>query len=176
MARNTFNVNADFHTSTLSTIDTTICRLCRNYKFRTNFVFVDDVLPAKTITVFFLNCTNNHYFVSFWNKILFFHDLSTINSRYDTATLIRYSTSTDFCLCLVSFIWIECPVIDVTDTYCINMSIKCDDLVACSHVSDYISLRIDLNFIKSYFFHLSSDSVDMSFFITAFSWVFYDCT
>ena len=65
MAGNTLNVDTDFHTSALTSVDTTVCRLCRYYEFRTNFVFVDDVLPAKTITVLFLNssCNNNLIFI-----------------------------------------------------------------------------------------------------------------
>ena len=57
MAGNALNVDTDFHTSSLSTVDTTISWLCGNYEFRTNFVFVDDILPAQTVTVFFLNST-----------------------------------------------------------------------------------------------------------------------
>ena len=176
MTGNSLNIDTDFHTSSLSTVDTTVCRLCRNYELRTNLVFVDDVLPAKSVTVFFLNCTNNHYFVSFWNESEIFHDLCSVYTRYDTATLVRYSTSTDLCLCLVSIVWIEFPVIDVTDTYCINMCVKCDDLVASSHESHNISLWVDDNFVKSNFLHLSSDCLYVSFLITAFSRIFYDST
>ena len=56
---NALYINTDFHTSALSSVDTAVCRLGGNNKFRTNLVFVDDVLPAKTVTVLLLNSSNN---------------------------------------------------------------------------------------------------------------------
>ena len=56
-------LNAYFHTSSLSTVDTAVCRLCGNNKFRTNLVFVDNVLPAETVTVFFLYSTCHKYLI-----------------------------------------------------------------------------------------------------------------
>ena len=176
MAGDTFYIYADFHTSTLSTVDTAVCRLCGNNEFRTDFIFVDDVLPAKPITVLFLNSSDYHDLASFRNQVKVFHDLSTVCSRYKTATLIRYTTSTDFFVVLISIVWIEVPVVDISDTYCINMCIVSDDLVACSHVTDDVTLRIDDNFVEVQFFHLSSDGLDMSFLITALARILYDGT
>ena len=64
MAGNPFYIDADFHTSTLSAVDTAICRLCGNYKFRANFVFVNNVLPAKTVAILFLNSSGNKNLIS----------------------------------------------------------------------------------------------------------------
>ena len=176
MAGNTLNVDTDFHTSALTSVDTAVCRLCRYYEFRTNFVFVDDVLPAKAITVFFLNRTNNHDLVTFRNQVVIFHDLSAVNSRYNTAALVRYTTATDFCFVLITIIWIECPVVDVADTYCIDMTVESDDLVTCTHVTDDVALWIDDNFVEVQFLHLSSNCLYMRLFITAFARILNDGT
>ena len=176
MAGNTLNVDTDFHTSALTSVDTAVCRLCRYYEFRTNFVFVDDVLPAKAITVFFLNRTNNHDLVTFRNQVVIFHDLSAVNSRYNTAALVRYTTAADFFFCFVAFVGIEFPVINVSDTYCINMCVKCDQLFAGSHVTQNIAHGIDFYFIESQFLHFFCNAVDVCFFITAFAGVFNDFT
>ena len=176
MAGNTFYVYTDFHTSSLSAVDTTVSRLCGYNEFRANLVFVDDVLPAKTVTVFFLNRSDNHDLASFRNKVEVFHDFRAVYSRNDTAALVRNAASADFCLCLIAFVWIKGPVFDVSDTYGVDVCIVSDDLVTCSHVTNDVTLWVNNNFVKSNFFHLSSDGINMSLLVTAFAWVFYDCT
>ena len=57
MAGNALNVNADFHTASLAAVDAAVGGLCGYYEIRTNLVFVDDVLPAQTVAVLFLNRT-----------------------------------------------------------------------------------------------------------------------
>ena len=170
MAGNTFYINTDLHTSALSTIDAAICRLCGNNKFRTNLVFVDDVLPAKTIAVLFLNssCNNNLIFVIKKTKI--FHDLSTVNSRYDTTHLIRSSTSADLSLSLKSFIGIEFPVVSVSDTYSINMSVETDESASGSHIAKDISHWVNLNFIKAKLLHLFFNTHYMILLTAALAW------
>ena len=63
MAGNTLYIYADFHTSTLSSVDTAVCWFCGNNEFRTNTIFMDDVLPAETVTVFFLYSTCHKYLI-----------------------------------------------------------------------------------------------------------------
>ena len=57
MAGNALNVNADFHTASLSAVDTAVCRLCGYYEIGTDLILVDDILPAQTVAVLFLNRT-----------------------------------------------------------------------------------------------------------------------
>ena len=54
------------------------------------------------------------------------------------------------------------------------MCIVSDDLIACSHVTDDISLRIDNDLVEVQFLHLSGDSVDVSFLIAALSRILHD--
>ena len=176
MAGNTLYIYADFHTSTLSSVDTAVCWCCGNNEFRTNTIFMDDVLPAETVTVFFLNSSDYHNLAAFRDQIHVFHDLCTVYSRYDTAALVRYTTATDFCFVLITIIWIECPVVDVADTYCIDMTVESDDLVTCTHVTDDVALWIDDNFVEVQFLHLSSNCLYMRLFITAFARILNDGT
>ena len=176
MAGNTLYIYADFHTSTLTSVDTTVSWLCGNYKFRTDLVFVDDVLPAETVTVFFLNRSDYHDLISFRNQIHVFHDSGTVYSRYETTALVRDTTSTDFFFCFVTFVWIEVPVFDVTDTNRIDMGIKSENLITGSHVTDDVTLWINSYFIEVQLFHFSFNCFDMFSFIAAFSRIFNDCS
>ena len=87
----------------------------------------------------------------------------------NTAHLVRCSTSADFFIRFETFVWIKFPVLDITDTDCINMSIKTNESFTCSHVAEDIAHRIDLNFVESDFFHFLFDSHDLSFFSAAFA-------
>ena len=176
MAGNTLYIYADFHTSTLSSVDTAVCWFCGNNEFRTNTIFMDDVLPAETVTVFFLNRSDYHDLISFRNQIHVFHDSGTVYSRYETTALVRDTTSTDFFFCFVTFVWIEVPVFDVTDTNRIDMGIKSENLITGSHVTDDVTLWINSYFIEVQLFHFSFDCFDMFSFIAAFSRIFNDCS
>src|SRR5699024_8539098 len=92
----------------------------------------------------------------------------TVNCGYKPAALVGYTASADLCVILISFVRIEVPVVDISNTYCVDMCIVSDDLIACSHVADDISLRIDNDLIEVQFLHLSGDSVDVSLFVAAF--------
>ena len=121
-----------------------------------------DVLPAKTVTVLFLNCTNHHYAILIIKKSKILHDLCSIYCRNCSTKLIGNTTTTDFFLVLKSLIRIKVPVISVSDTYCIDMSVKCDESLSASHESHNITLWIHLNLVKAYLFHLSLDSSNVS--------------
>ena len=54
------------------------------------------------------------------------------------------------------------------------MCIKSDECLSGSHISEYISLRIDLDFIKIQFPHLFGDPFNVILFPTALTREFYD--
>ena len=174
MAGNTFDVNADLHTSALSAVNTAVCRLCGYDKFRTDLVFIDDVLPAQTVAVLFLNGSHDHDLASFRDQVQIFHDPCAVDCRYQSAALVGYTASADFCVVLVSLVRIEVPVVDVSDAYCVDMCIVCYDFIACSHVSDDISLRIDNDLVEVQFLHFGSNCVDVCFLIAALARILYD--
>ena len=174
MAGNAFYVDTDFHTSALSPVDTSVGRLCGDNKFRTDFIFINNVLPAETVAVFFLNSSYNHNLTAFRNQIQILHDSCAVNSRYKTAALVGHTAAADLCLVLVALIGIECPVVNISDSYGVDMCVIRDNSFAGSHVADDISLRINNNLIKIQLFHLSSDCVNVRFFVAALSRVFYN--
>ena len=174
MAGNTFDINTDLHTATLSSVDTAIRRFCGNNEFRTDLIFINDILPAETVTVFFLNSSDNHDLVSFRNQIHVFHDFCTVYSRYETTALVGHATAADFFVCFVSFVWIKIPVFDVADTNGINVCIECKDFVTITHITDNITLRINGNFVEVQLFHFCFDGFDVLSLIAAFARVFYD--
>ena len=61
VARHALYIHADFHAAALAAINAAICRLGGDYELRANLVFVNDVLPAQAITIFFLNGAGNQY-------------------------------------------------------------------------------------------------------------------
>ena len=61
MARYALYIYTDFHTTTLTTVDTAISWFSGYYEFRTDIAFFNHVFPAKTIAIFLLNCTYNKY-------------------------------------------------------------------------------------------------------------------
>ena len=69
MAGNALYVYTDLHTSTMSTVDTAIGRLSRDYELRNDLVLVVDVLPAHTVAVLFLYGTNDHDLVALRNEV-----------------------------------------------------------------------------------------------------------
>ena len=174
MAGNTFDIDADLHTSALSAVDTAVCRFRGYNELGTDLVLVDDVLPAQTVAVFFLDCSDNHDLASFRNQIHVFHDPCAVNCGYKPAALVGYTASANLCVILISFIRIKVPVVDVSDTYRVDMCIVSDDLIACSHVADDISLRIDNDLVKIQFLHFGGDSVDVSLFIAALSRILHN--
>ena len=148
MAGNALNVYTDFHTSAMSTVDTTIGRLGRDYELRNNFVFVVDVLPAHTIAVLFLYGTNDHDLVALRNEVQVFHDLCAVNSTCHTAFLVGTAAAVDDLVSLIALVRICVPVVDVTDTYSIDMGIDSDDLIAFAHPADYVTKTVNLYFIE----------------------------
>ena len=148
MAGNALNVYTDFHTSAMSTVDTAIGRLGRDYELRNDFVFVVDVLPAHTVAVLFLYGTNDHDLVALRNEVQIFHDLCAVNSTCHTAFLVGTAAAVDDLVSLIALVRICFPVVDVTDTYGIDVGIDCDDLVAFAHPADDVTKSVNLNFIE----------------------------
>src|SRR5699024_1215249 len=64
--------------------------------------------------------------------------------------------------------------VNISDSYGVDMCVIRDNSFAGSHVADDISLRINNNLIKIQLFHLSSDCVNVRFFVAALSRVFYN--
>ena len=68
------------------------------------------------------------------------------------------------------------PVIDVPDTYRIDMGIDRHDLLSVTHPADNVSEAVNLHFVKLQFFHLSFDACYYFLFLTALTRVRYHFT
>ena len=55
VAGNALDVDADFHAAALTAVDAAVGRFRRDDEVRADLIFVDDVLPAEAVTVFFLD-------------------------------------------------------------------------------------------------------------------------
>ena len=167
MAGHASYIHTDLHAPSLSPVDAAVCRLCGHHELRPHLILVNNVLPAETVTVLLLNTANNHDPASLRDQIQILHDLSSVHGRYDTAALVRHTSSADLGLILIALIRVKIPVFYIADTYRINMGIISDNPVPASHISDHITLRIDLHLIKSHVPHLCGDGLNMSLLITA---------
>ena len=54
------------------------------------------------------------------------------------------------------------------------MGVEADKGLTRSHIAEDVAHGIDFNLVEFKFFHFFGDAVDMSFFVTAFTGVFYD--
>ena len=174
MAGNTLNIYTDLHTASLSAVDAAVGRLGGNNECRTVFVLIDDILPAKTVAVLFLNGTGYKNGVLVREKSQILHDLSAVYCGYDTAALVGNATAANLSFGLIAFVWIEGPVVTVADAYGINVCVKADKGFACTHKAQYVAHGINLYLVKAKVSHLFCDALDVSLLITALAWVLYD--
>src|SRR5699024_893102 len=122
-----FDVDADLHASSLSAVDAAVCGLCRNNKFRTDLILIDDVLPAEAVAVFFLDGSDYHDPASFRDQVEILHDPCAVDCRYEAAALVGHTASSDLGFIFVSLVRIESPVVDISDSYGVDMCIVGDD-------------------------------------------------
>ena len=164
MAGYAVNVDTDLHTSSVTSVDSAVSRLGGNDKFRTDLVFVDDVLPAQSVAVFFHDRADDHDLVSLRDQIHFFHDFHCVYSGCSAAFLVGSASSVDHVIIFPSFIRIRSPVFAVSDTDSIDMAVNCDDLLVISDIAvlsgpaDHISEAVDLNLVKTDLLHLLFDA------------------
>jgi hypothetical protein len=174
MAGHALNIDADFHTAPLAAVNAAIGRFRRYDEFRTDAVFFDDILPAKTIAIFFLDRTGNQDRIFIGQESQVFHDTGTIDSRYDATALVGCTAAADFRFRFKTFIRVKFPVILIANAYGIDMGIERDERLATAHVTQDIAHGIDFNFIEIESPHFLCDAVDMGLFIAAFAGILYD--
>ena len=176
VAGDSLNIYSDLHTSSVSSVDTAVCRLCRDDEidlvsciFRTIKVLVYYVLPAHSVAVLFHYGSDYHDLISFRDESEIFHDLCAVYSRSHSAFLVGAAASVNDVVCLISLVRIVCPVVDVSDTYCIDVGIDGDDLVSLAHPADDISEAVYFYLVIAKLFHLSLDACYYFAFLSAFA-------
>src|SRR5699024_5595236 len=95
VAGNAFHIHADLHASALSAVDAAVCRLCGDDEFRTDLIFIDNVLPAQAVAVFFLDGSDDHDPATFRDQIHIFHDPRAVYCGYDAAALVGHAAPAD---------------------------------------------------------------------------------
>ena len=88
--------------------------------------------------------------------------------------MVGYTAAADLFFVFISFVWIESPVLDIPDTYSVDVGVKSYDLFTCSHVAENISLGIDFHLVKPQASHLFGDTLDVRFLIAALAWELND--
>ena len=73
-----------------------------------------------------------------------------------------------------AFVGIEGPVALIADADGVDVSVEADEGLSRSHIAEDVSHGIDFYLIKFEFSHFFGDTVDVGFFIAAFTGVFYD--
>ena len=176
VAGNSLYVYSDLHAASVSSVDTAVGRLCRDDEiylvscvFRTIEIFIYDVLPAHSVAVLFHYGADHHDLISFRDETEILHDLCAVYSRSHSAFLVGSAASVDDVVRLISLVRIVCPVVDVSDTYCIDMGIDSDDLVSVSHPADDIAETVNFNLVIVELFHLSLDACYYFAFFSAFA-------
>ncbi len=168
VAADAVDIDADFHSSSVASVDAAVRRFCRNDEFRTNAGLVDNVLPAKAVTVFLHDGSDNHDTVAFRYKIQILHDLCAVDSRRHAAFLIGASAPVDHILILIALVRIVRPVIDIADSDGIDMGINRDNLLPVAHPADHVAETVDFHLIKGQLFHLLLNAGDDFAFFAAF--------
>ena len=90
--------------------------------------------------------------------------------------MVGYTTTTNLCFIFETFIWIEFPVVTVTDTYSINVSIESDKSFTSTHVTKNVTHWVYFNFVKAKIFHFFFNALNVFFFFCTFTRECYDFT
>ena len=170
----TLDVDADFHAAALAAVDAVVCRFRGDDEFRTDLVFVDNVLPAEAVAVFFLDRTGDQDGVLVGQEAKVLHDAGAVDGRNDAAELIRRAAAADFRFRFKAFVGIEIPVGLVADADGVDVGVEADEGLAGAHVAQDVAHGVDFHFIEIEFAHFFGNAVDMFLFAAAFTGEFND--
>ncbi len=168
MAANTLNINANFHTTALTTVYLAVGWFGTDHKFRANAGLFNNVLPAQTVAVFFLHSTGDQQGIFIFQTEIF-NDFSGIYHRRHAAFLVGSTATTDQLISFHAFVRIEVPVFDVANADCIDMSVHCHQTRAVADITENIAHWVDFNFIEADFFHLFFNTMYYAFLVAAFT-------
>ena len=163
-----FGCHLDLHAASVTPVDLAVGRFCNHNEFRFNFIFIEDVLPAKAIAVFFLHRANYQQRVVVF-QLQIFDDFSGIHHGGHAAFLITGATPDNDFFVLKPFIRIIFPVFRVADAYRVNVGVHGDKVLSMSDIAENITHRINFHFIEADFFHFFFDSCDNFFFFGTFT-------
>ena len=177
MAGHTVHVNPYLHSSTVTAVDAAVGRLCGDDELDllcsvlwSVEILVHDGLPAHAVAVLFLDGSNDHDLIAFWNEAHVLHYLCTVCCGSHSTFLVGSATAVDLGLALPALVWVCGPVVDVSNANGVYMGVYSDDLVASSHPTNDVSKLVDLNLVVSKLLHLFLDSIDNTLLFAALRW------
>ena len=161
--------DADFHTAAVTAIDAQAGRFGTDDEFGFEFVFINDVLPAEAVAVFFLDgAGDDERVIAFEAEV--FDDFAGINHGSHAAFLIRAAAAPNRVVILFAFVGIAFgPQADVADADGVDVGVHRDDVLAVADVAEDVAHRVDFDLVKSDLFHFLFDAQNDFFFVARFA-------
>src|SRR3989304_5245708 len=132
----------------MTAIDIQICRFSYYDTIRFNFIFFDDVLPAKTVTIF-LHHSSGYIKSNVISQSNFLKNFSSSNCCYWSAFLINTSSAVNKSIFNLTTERIKCPVLNVSNVNSVYVSVYRNNFFPAANSSDNISKSVNLYFIKA---------------------------
>ena len=130
--------------------------------------FLDDVLPAQTVAIFFLNgADHDQGVVAFQPQIL--DDLAGVDHGGHAALLVAGAAAADHLVVFVAFVGVEFPVVPVAHTHGVYVGIHGNQMLAVADGAQDIAHGIDFDFVEAHLLHFFLDSHDNLLFLAAFA-------
>ena len=111
------------HPAPLAAVNTQAGWLGNHDQVRAQTAFIDNVLPAQTVTVFFLH-GGGHVQRDIIRHAGFFEQCGGINARGNSALLIAGTASIEYSVLDISGVWVAIPQGKVAGIHGVRMSIQ----------------------------------------------------
>ena len=167
MAADALHVHPDFHAAPVAPVDAAVGGLGGDDELDlllglllAGEILVDDVLPAHTVAVLFLNGAHHHDLIPGGDETQVLHDLGAIHGRGHAALLIGAAPAIDDVVGLIALVGVGLPVVDVADAHGVDVGVDGDDLFALAHPADDVAQAVDLHLVIAQLFHLGLDAHD----------------
>ncbi|MPM68902.1 hypothetical protein SDC9_115837 [bioreactor metagenome] len=167
MAGNALHVHTDFHTASLTPVNSAVGGLGGDHEFGTNLVLVHNVLPAEAVTVLLLDGADHQHGIFIREQTELFHDFGAVNGGDDAAQLVGSASASDLGVGFKAFVRVELPVVPVADAHGVDMGVKADESLARTHIPQDVAHGIDDDFVKAHLLHLGFNTLHVSFFAGA---------
>src|SRR3990170_1671685 len=122
----------------MTAIDIQICRFSYYDTIRFNFIFFDDVLPAKTVTIF-LHHSSDYIKSNVISQSNFLKNFSSSNCCYWSTFLINSPSAVNKSIFNLTTERIKCPVLNVSNVNGVYVSVYRNNFFPAANSSDNIS-------------------------------------
>ena len=156
----------DLHATPMAAIDSQAGRFGDHDKIRAQSIFIDDVLPAQTVTVFFLDSAGDpeRHIVG---NAAFLDESAGIDTGSDATFHIAGAAPIQNTVLDIAGMWIPVPERQVTDIDRIDMSVQRDHLWSVTDPPQHIAHRVDSHFVVAELQHFIVNAFDHCAFFRA---------